>query len=92
MGENGHPGKYVFGTVRVGEKGQIVIPKQCRDVFDIKPGDHLLVLGDIQQGIGIVKQEALMDFAKAIFAAAPEEAEDDNGGDDLRKGERNERN
>ena len=71
MGENGHPGKYVFGTVRVGEKGQIVIPKQCRDVFDIKPGDNLLVLGDINQGIGIVKQEALLDFAKAIFAAAP---------------------
>lgn len=78
MEENGHPGKYVFGTVRVGEKGQIVIPKQCRDVFDIKPGDNLLVLGDIHQGIGIVKQEALLDFAKAIFAAALEEPEREN--------------
>lgn len=70
-----NPGKYVFGTVRVGEKGQIVIPKQCRDVFDIKPGDNLLVLGDIHQGIGILKQEALLDFAKMAFSA-PEEPDD----------------
>ncbi len=72
MESKAHPGKYVFGTVRVGEKGQIVIPKQCREVFDIKPGDTLLVLGDINQGIGIMKQEALLDFAKMAFAA-PEE-------------------
>ena len=65
--------RYYMASVRLGPKGQIVIPKQCRDVFDIKPGDNLLVLGDINQGIGIVKQEALLDFAKAIFAAAPEE-------------------
>lgn len=70
-----HPGKYIFGTVRVGEKGQIVIPKQCRDVFDIKPGDNLLVLGDIHQGIGILKQEALLDFAQMVFSA-PDESDD----------------
>lgn len=75
MESKAHPGKYVFGLVRVGEKGQIVIPKQCRDVFDIKPGDNLLVLGDIQQGIGIMKEEALLDFAKMAFSAAPEEPE-----------------
>lgn len=68
-------GKYIFGTVRVGEKGQIVIPKQCREVFGIKPGDSLLVLGDVNQGIGIVKQETMLEFARAIFAAPEERAE-----------------
>ena len=62
-------GKYVFGTVRVGERGQIVIPKQCREVFDIKPGDTLLILGDEERGIGIMKQESVMGFIKDVFAA-----------------------
>lgn len=39
-------GKHIFGTVRVGERGQIVLPKKARDVFKIKPGDTLVVLGD----------------------------------------------
>lgn len=79
-------GKYIFGTVRVGEKGQIVIPKQCREVFAIKPGDTLLVLGDLNQGIGIVKQEAMLDFARAIFAAPEERPEEPEP--DVRKGEK----
>ncbi|MBO5355767.1 MAG: AbrB/MazE/SpoVT family DNA-binding domain-containing protein [Clostridia bacterium] len=62
-------GKYVFGTVRVGERGQIVIPKQCREVFDIKPGDTLLILGDEERGIGIMKQDCVMDFIKDVFSA-----------------------
>lgn len=68
--------KYIFGTVRVGEKGQIVIPKQCREVFDIKPGDTLLILGDPEQGIGIVKQEKMIAFARAIFDAPKGDDED----------------
>ncbi|MEE1043682.1 MAG: AbrB/MazE/SpoVT family DNA-binding domain-containing protein, partial [Clostridia bacterium] len=44
-------GKYVFGTAKVGEKGQIVIPKEARDIFNIKPGDNLLILGDEASGI-----------------------------------------
>ncbi|HNX15001.1 MAG TPA: AbrB/MazE/SpoVT family DNA-binding domain-containing protein [Oscillospiraceae bacterium] len=63
-------GKYVFGTVKVGEKGQIVIPKEARDVFHIKPGDMLLLLGDEDQGIAIVKSDilhdALHEFSKQI--------------------------
>ena len=62
-------GKYVFGTVRVGERGQIVIPKQCREVFNIKAGDTLLILGDEERGIGIMKQDSVMDFIKDVFAA-----------------------
>lgn len=63
----GPDGRYVFGTVKVGEKGQIVIPKDAREVFDIKPGDTLLLLGDINQGIAIVKNELFMKFANDIL-------------------------
>ena len=49
-------GKYIFGVVRVGDKGQIVIPRDARNIYDIKPGDALLVLGD-QKGIALVKTE-----------------------------------
>lgn len=60
-------GKHVFGTVRVGEKGQIVIPKEARALFGIKPGDNLLVLGDDATGIIISGPEAVQDLAKEIF-------------------------
>ncbi len=70
-------GKHIFGTVRVGEKGQIVIPKKARDIFGIKPGDTLLVLGDEAQGIAIVKNDVLMRFAQGILSAQnpPEDEE-----------------
>ncbi len=63
-------GKHIFGVVRVGERGQIVIPKRAREVFDIHPGTELLVLGDESQGIGMQKVEdavAMMEqFGRAI--------------------------
>ncbi|MHB8806052.1 MAG: AbrB/MazE/SpoVT family DNA-binding domain-containing protein [Anaerolineaceae bacterium] len=62
-------GKHIFGIVKVGEKGQIVIPKEARKVFDIKPGDSLLMLGDETQGIAIVKSEGFLQFAEEIFSA-----------------------
>jgi AbrB family looped-hinge helix DNA binding protein len=49
-------GKYIFGVVKVGDKGQIVIPREARKIYDIKPGDALLLLGD-QKGMAIVKTE-----------------------------------
>lgn len=55
-------GKYIFGIVKVGERGQIVIPQKARKVFDIQAGDQLLVLGDVQQGIAIVKVDELKDM------------------------------
>ena len=57
-------GKYVFGLVKVGEKGQIVIPAKARKVFDINPGDNLLVLGDEGQGIAIIKEKGLLDLLR----------------------------
>ncbi|MGN0993987.1 MAG: AbrB/MazE/SpoVT family DNA-binding domain-containing protein [Butyricicoccus sp.] len=53
-------GKYA-GIARVGEKGQIVIPKGVRDLFDIRPGDTLLVLADAAQGIVITKDDVLFE-------------------------------
>jgi len=49
-------GKYIFGVMKVGDKGQIVIPKDARKVYDIKPGDSLMMLGD-QRGIALLKTE-----------------------------------
>lgn len=54
-------------TVTVGEKGQIVIPKQARDMFDIKPGDTLLILGDEKKGMAIPPSSKFMSIAAAIF-------------------------
>ena len=61
-------GKHLFGTVTVGERGQIVIPKQARDTFDIVPGDALLVLGDEDQGIAIVKADEFMERVAMLRA------------------------
>ncbi len=59
-------GKYAW-TVTVGEKGQIVIPKQAREVFGIKPGDTLIVLGDEERGIAIPPKAMLESFSSTIF-------------------------
>lgn len=48
--EESSDGKYIFGMVKVGDRGQIVIPKYAREVFDIKAGDRLMVMGDTEKG------------------------------------------
>ena len=53
-------GKYIFGVVKVGDKGQIVIPRDARKLYDIKPGDALLVLGD-QRGMALLKTDIFQD-------------------------------
>lgn len=59
-------GKHLFGVVTVGDKGQIVIPAKARKLFDIKPGDQVVVLGDEGQGIAIVKAQNFLDLANRI--------------------------
>ena len=66
------PGKYAFGAVRLGERGQIVLPKQCREVFGLEPGNLILVLGDVERGIALVK----VDPETFRIFDAPESAED----------------
>ena len=56
----------MFGTVNVNERGQIVIPKKAREVFDIKTGDSLVLLGDEEEGFALIKTEL---FEKRIQAA-----------------------
>lgn len=63
-------GKFAW-TVKVGEKGQFVIPKEARDLFNIKPGDTLIVLGDVMQGMAIPPKEALQDIMNQIFKTSP---------------------
>ena len=63
MGVNIAPkGKHIFGMVKVGDKGQIVIPAKARKIFNINPGDNLIVLGDEGQGIAIIKEKGLLDL------------------------------
>lgn len=68
-------GKYI-ATVKVGEKGQIVIPKPARDMFSIEPGDTVLLLADENQGIAIVSNDVYMNFAEAIFKAQQDGKDD----------------
>ena len=63
----------VAATVRVGEKGQIVIPKAARDLFEIKPGDTLLLLADEKRGIAIMKDEELFRRFDEVLGTEVEE-------------------
>ena len=67
-------GKYAFGAVRMGERGQIVIPKQCREVFGLEAGDLLMILGDIERGIAMMK--VTQDMFR-IFDAPDESPEEE---------------
>ena len=59
-------GKYAW-TVTVGEKGQIVIPKQARELFDIRPGDSLILLGDELRGLAVPPKAAFAQWAARVF-------------------------
>ena len=61
------------GLVRVGERGQIVIPKRARDLLGIRPGDTLLVLADEKRGIAITKDDVLLQQFEAILGPEVEE-------------------
>ena len=58
--------RFIWST-KMGEKGQIVIPKEARDVFKINKGDSLLLFGDTEKGIAIAKSEDYLQFASKIF-------------------------
>lgn len=65
-------GNYM-ATVKVGEKGQIVIPKPARDMFQIQPGDTLLLMADEKRGIALVENSSMMKFARHVFDVQEEE-------------------
>lgn len=57
----------VFGTAKVGDRGQIVIPKEARELFNIQPGDTLLILGEEDTGLIVSRPEVLSSIANKIF-------------------------
>ena len=63
---NIHEGKYAW-MVKIGEKGQFVIPKEAREIFELNPGDEIIVLGDIERGIAILPKAKQQDYIKHIF-------------------------
>ena len=65
-------GKHIFGTAKVGEKGQIVIPKESRDLFHIQPGDTLLFLADEAQGMAIPPKADFARLFDLIFGGKAE--------------------
>ena len=56
-----------IGISKVGEKGQIVIPKEARDMFEIKPGDSIIVLCDKERGIALLKADSIEDLTDKVF-------------------------
>lgn len=64
-------GKHAW-MVKIGEKGQFVIPKEARDLFDLQPGNTILVLGDDERGLAILPREKQSEFIGRIFAEVEE--------------------
>ena len=59
-------GKFAW-MVKIGEKGQFVIPKDARELIEFKPGDEILVLGDKEKGIAVLPREKQQEIIKQIF-------------------------
>lgn len=58
-------GKHAFGLVTIGDKGQIVIPSKARKTFDLKTGDRLLLLGDEEQGLALIREDSFLQLLSA---------------------------
>ena len=68
---NIHDGKFAW-MVKIGEKGQFVIPKEARELFDLQPGNEILVLGDEKRGLAILPKEMQMEYIQKIFSEIDE--------------------
>ncbi len=72
---NEEKNKFIW-TTKMSNKGQIVIPKEAREIFNIKEGDTLILLGDTSRGIAIAKYDDYLKFAEAIFNAGAQGNDD----------------
>ena len=72
--------RYYMSSVKIGPKGQIVIPKEAREMFGLQPGDTLVLLADKKKGLALQTAEKLNPRLRKVFAALPEdgEGEDDD--------------
>ena len=68
---NVHNGKYAW-MVKIGEKGQFVIPKEARELFDLQPGNEILVLGDKNRGLAILPKEMQQEYITRLFSEIEE--------------------
>lgn len=59
-------GKYIFGVLKISEKGQIVIPKEARKIYNLQPGDALILMGD-KNGMAMVKTEIFHDLVEQVM-------------------------
>ncbi len=75
------PRDQFLSTVRVGDKGQIVIPKEVRELFEIEPGDNLLLMADKKKGIAIVAFDGMMDFMSEAARQAKRAKEESGEGE-----------
>jgi len=82
----GSKGKHAW-TAKVGEKGQIVIPKEAREIFEIHPGDTVLLLGDEKKGLVITKGSMFAGLFSQILGSQEMEEETDGGDTNNQSGE-----
>ncbi|GII02069.1 AbrB/MazE/SpoVT family DNA-binding domain-containing protein [Planobispora takensis] len=69
------PGK-LAGTAKVGDRGQIVIPKDMREMFGIVPGDTLLLLADVERGIAVLRNDDFVHLAETVLDARKDRDDD----------------
>ena len=69
--------RYFMSSVKIGPKGQIVIPKEARDMFGLQPGDTLVLLADKKKGIALQTADKLNPLLRTAFAALPDEEDED---------------
>ena len=68
--------RYFMSSVKIGPKGQIVIPKDARDMFGLEPGDTLVLLADKKKGIALQTADKLNPLLRSAFAALPDEEDE----------------
>lgn len=69
--------RYYMSSVKIGPKGQIVIPKEAREMFGIRPGETLVLMADKKKGIALQTADKLNPLLRKIFAALPEKEDED---------------
>lgn len=85
-------GKHLFGLVKVGERGQVVIPKKARELFGIKPGDMMMMMGDESTpfpGIAMIKNDIYMELIERIMATSKATEEEKEFVKDIISAQRN---